>query len=243
MPEALEVRARSRASARSHSCARADTGAGAGSARNVLRESATARAARAARRRTTSLGLTHARTHARAHARTRARTRAWAFVRMRARVQAGADKFQAETAQLAELQQSRNELLGRVNTLKKDLADWRGKLDTQVRSQERPCASEHSNAGPRVRARQRVLACADHFCTHRSARTAPSSASCARRSTPRWSSYARSSRTCALRSGSSSRPQRRWPTRSHLRCVRVSHEHTHTHADPRAYTHAREHAL
>eukprot|EP00793_Prasinoderma_coloniale_P003450 PRCOL_00006686-RA len=43
-------------------------------------------------------------------------------------------EFQAETAQLAELQESRNELLGRVNTLKKDLADWRGKLDTQVRT-------------------------------------------------------------------------------------------------------------
>ena len=39
-----------------------------------------------------------------------------------------------ETAQLAELQESRNELLGRVNTLKEDLADWRGKLDTQVKT-------------------------------------------------------------------------------------------------------------
>ena len=39
-----------------------------------------------------------------------------------------------ETAQLAELQESRNELLGRVNTLKSDLSDWRGKLDTQVKT-------------------------------------------------------------------------------------------------------------
>ena len=33
-----------------------------------------------------------------------------------------------------ELQESRNELLGRVQTLKKDLHDWRSKLDDQVKN-------------------------------------------------------------------------------------------------------------
>ena len=49
-------------------------------------------------------------------------------------VMAEAEKFdlQLETKQLAELQESRNELLSRVQSLKKDLQDWRHKLDSQV---------------------------------------------------------------------------------------------------------------
>ena len=39
-----------------------------------------------------------------------------------------------ETKQLAELQESRNELLSRVSNLKRDLQDWRFKLDNQVKS-------------------------------------------------------------------------------------------------------------
>ena len=36
--------------------------------------------------------------------------------------------------QLGELQESRNELLSRVSNLKRDLQDWRFKLDNQVKT-------------------------------------------------------------------------------------------------------------
>eukprot|EP00958_Prasinococcus_capsulatus_P006974 scaffold650_cov407-Prasinococcus_capsulatus_cf.AAC.7 len=42
------------------------------------------------------------------------------------------DKFTEGTKQLSELQESREELLSRVESLKKDLQDWRVKLDTQI---------------------------------------------------------------------------------------------------------------
>ena len=47
-----------------------------------------------------------------------------------------AEKFslELEMKQLGELQESRNELLSRVSNLKRDLQDWRFKLDNQVKS-------------------------------------------------------------------------------------------------------------
>ena len=49
---------------------------------------------------------------------------------------------------LGELQESRAQLLQRVHNLKKDLQDWRGKLDGQVKSYRTVCQKEEVRSWP-----------------------------------------------------------------------------------------------
>uniref|UniRef100_A0A7R9V0C9 Uncharacterized protein n=1 Tax=Chlamydomonas euryale TaxID=1486919 RepID=A0A7R9V0C9_9CHLO len=46
----------------------------------------------------------------------------------------GVDDVRVESEQLAKLTEQKEELLARVTGLKKELGDWRGKLDGQVKS-------------------------------------------------------------------------------------------------------------
>eukprot|EP01025_Chloroclados_australasicus_P066242 TRINITY_DN9088_c0_g2_i1.p4 TRINITY_DN9088_c0_g2~~TRINITY_DN9088_c0_g2_i1.p4 ORF type:complete len:114 (-),score=13.94 TRINITY_DN9088_c0_g2_i1:699-1040(-) len=46
----------------------------------------------------------------------------------------GPDSIQVDSEQIAELRETKDELLTRVQTLKKELSDWRDKLDDQMKT-------------------------------------------------------------------------------------------------------------